>query len=321
MTQSAVAQHGALALASSKCFAEMSREHAIGGFAKSTLRPENCQPNTMAGQSPQLLQPADSQFELSFVIPAYNEAGQMPRLLKVIRDFAATAPQPIEAIIVDDGSRDGTIPSIRTTLRVSAVERVEVPNLVLRVLRSPRNRGKGHAVRTGVLAANGRHVLLCDADLSAGLEELGRLQQEIDRGADIAIGSRDMPDARLDPPQPQFRRRLATIFRNLRRFLILPDLNDTQCGFKLLTREAAKLVFAHQHENGWLMDCEVLAIARTHDLIIREVGIVWRNRRQSRVNIWRDGPAALWSLFGLRMRFGRCGPKRGTSDQEVMQSH
>lgn len=278
-------------------------------FAKLRLHPENYWPNMMVGQTQQSSQPADGQFDLSLVIPAFNEAGQMPRLLKAIREFAAAGPSPIEAIIVDDGSRDGTIPSIRTTLRVSAVERVEEPNLVLRVLRSPRNRGKGHAVRTGVAAANGQQVLLCDADLSAGLEELGRLQQEIDRGADIAIGSRDMPDARLDPPQPQIRRRLATIFRNLRRFLILPDLNDTQCGFKLFRRDAAKLVFADQHLDGWLMDCEVLAIARKHALTIREVGIVWRNRRQSRVRIWRDGPAALWSLLWLRMRFGRCGPK------------
>ncbi len=263
----------------------------------------------MAGQSTQHSHSSDPQFELSLVIPAFNEAGQMPRLLKAIREFAAAGARPIEAIIVDDGSRDGTIPAIRTTLRVSTVERVEERNLVLRVMRLPRNRGKGHAVRKGVAAASGRQLLVCDADLSAGLEELVRLQQEIEAGADIAIGSRDMPDARLDPPQPSIRRRLATLFRNLRRHLILPDLHDTQCGFKLFTSDAAKLVFANQRENGWLMDCEILAIARKHNLTIREVGIVWRNRRQSRVRIWRDGPAALCTLVRLRMRFGRCEPR------------
>lgn len=245
---------------------------------------------------------------LSLVIPAFNEAGQIPRLLKAIKEYSESSRETIEALIVDDGSRDGTIPAIRAELRISSVERFEQNNLILRVLRSQRNRGKGHAVRTGVAAADGKQILICDADLSAGLEEVVRLQSELDRGADIAIGSRDLPDSQLAPPQPWHRRRLAAMFRNIRRRLILPDLNDTQCGFKLLTRDAANLVFAEQRENGWLMDCEMLAIARKHNLSIREVGIAWRNRRHSRVRIWRDAPAALVSLARLRLRFGKCAP-------------
>lgn len=234
--------------------------------------------------------------ELSIVVPAYNEARRVGRTLAALRDYAAQSGVRCEVIVVDDGSRDGT---------ADVVRQFDSKPLLLRLLANADNRGKGYSVREGVLAATGDVSLMCDADLSTPIEELRKLRGWLERSYDVVIGSRDMPDSRLDPPQPLTRRWMARTFRALRRRLLLPALQDTQCGFKLFRREAAREIFSRARVDGWLFDCEVLGIADRLGYRIKEIGVVWRDDPDSRVRAWRESLTALPTLLSIRRRVNR----------------
>lgn len=244
---------------------------------------------------------------LSIVLPACNEGERLPATLAAAATFAATERLPAELLVVDDGSSDNTAAVAQSCGNIP-----DTPPLVL--LRHPRRRGKGAAVRTGVLAARGEMILIADADHSAPFSEFTALLAELQRGADIAIGSRDVPGAQLAPPQPLVRRLLAWGFRALRRRVLLPDLRDTQCGFKLFRAAAAQAIFPHARVDGWLGDLEALALGRRLGFRIAEVGIAWRDRRGSRVRPLRDAPAVLRDLFRIRAAVRRlpAPPARST---------
>lgn len=231
--------------------------------------------------------------KLSIIMPAFNEATRIGSSLEAICGCLGVAGEDVELIVVDDGSRDETADIVRA---------FAAEPLTLRLLANSKNRGKGHAVRAGVLASRGDQILVCDADLSTPIEELAKLRHWLDRGYDIVIGSRDMPDSRLDPPQPPLRRWAAWIFRAIRRRLLLSELRDTQCGFKLFRGEVAREVFAAAQEDGWLYDCETLLLAVRRGYRIKEVGVAWRNRSPSRVHLLRDAAPTLLGLLRLRRR-------------------
>lgn len=240
--------------------------------------------------------------QLSIVIPAWNEQRRLPGTLRSLAEFAAAGDPTVELVVVDDGSTDATPNAIEQFDRFlkrlpPAVER---PFLV--VLHNAVNRGKGHAVRRGMLAATGPLRLMCDADLSTPIEEWPRLAAQISNGCDIAIGSRDLPESRLDPPQPFLRHAPALLFRALRRRLLLKQIRDTQCGFKLFTAAAAQRVFELATVDGWLFDCEVLALAERLGLRTAEVGVTWRNDRDSRVSPLREALRTLPELRRIRRR-------------------
>ncbi|MBI5863305.1 MAG: glycosyltransferase family 2 protein [Planctomycetes bacterium] len=239
--------------------------------------------------------------DLSIVIPAYDEAEAIGVTLRTIADHFADRGRRVELIVVDDGSSDGTADAVRAACGAAAGGgRFAVSDSVsLRVLRSP-HLGKGGAVRLGGLAAGGECVLICDADLSTPIDELGKLERWLATGFDVVIGSRDMPDSQLSPPQPLRRRLLAWAFRALRRRIALPEIHDTQCGFKLLTRRAAQAVFAAQKLDGWLFDCEILMLAQQSGMRIKEVGVRWHDRADSRVRPLRDAWPVLRDLLKLR---------------------
>lgn len=231
--------------------------------------------------------------ELSIVIPAYNEVRRLGTTLERLRDYAARCGTATEILVVDDGSTDGTADLTRA---------FDAGPAELRLLTNPTNRGKGAAVRQGMLAATGDVFLMCDADLSTPIEELDKLRPWLNAGYDIVIGSRDRPESHLDPPQPWLRRRLAALFRSLRRRLILPDVLDTQCGFKLFRREVARDLFSRLTVDGWLFDCEVLALAVRAGYRIKEVGVMWRHMPPSRVGVGRAALTAVPTLLKLRWR-------------------
>lgn len=234
--------------------------------------------------------------DLTIVVPALNEAGRIGRTIERIGAWAESRSRSCELIIVDDGSTDATR---------DAVARTVCGAISVRVLTHPRNLGKGAAVRTGVLAGDGAMVLTCDADLAVPIEELAKLEPWLDRGFDVVIGSRDMPDSVLDPPQPLHRRLMALTFRAIRRRLMLADIRDTQCGFKLFRGEVARSVFGRQTMTGWTFDCEVLGIARRMDCKIKEVGVLWRDDGDSRVRPIRAIIPALIGLVAIRRRLRR----------------
>lgn len=245
-----------------------------------------------------------AEFALSIVIPAFNEAHRLGTTLERLRQYARQRGEAWEVVVVDDGSTDATGDVARGFSSAP---------LTVQLLVNPANRGKGHAVARGMLAASAEVLLMSDADLSTPIEELERLRAWLDRGHDVAIGSRDMPDSQLDPPQPLLRRWMAAVFRGLRRRLMLPAVRDTQCGFKLFRREAARAVFARQTIGGWLFDCEVLGLAERMGYRVKEVGVVWQHHPHSRVSVLREALTALPTLLAIRRRLKHVerGARRG----------
>ncbi len=233
--------------------------------------------------------------ELSIIIPAFNEASRLPPTLDAIRQYVLRAGGSAEVVVVDDGSTDGTA-SVAVGMTSDAVP--------VRVLVNDTNRGKGHSVRRGVMETRGAWVLMVDADLSTPMEELSKLWAAADRGAHICIGSRDQADSVLDPPQTWLRRVTSRAFRELRRRVVLPELYDTQCGFKLFRGEVAREVFPAVTTPGFAFDVEVLYRARRLGYAIAEVGVLWRDNRDSRVRTVRDGVRMLRDVLALRQRVG-----------------
>jgi dolichyl-phosphate beta-glucosyltransferase len=222
------------------------------------------------------------------VIPAFNEAGRLPGTLTRVREYLAARGSSHEILVVDDGSVDGT----ERAARAAGDE--------VRVLRHAPNRGKGYAVRRGMLAATGELRLMSDADLSTPVEELGKLEREIERGFDVAIASRALPGARIEVRQPAYREAMGRLFNVLVQALLLPGLGDTQCGFKLFTAEAAETAFGAARLDGFSFDVEALYVARRRGLRIAEVPVVWRNDAATRVGIGR-GSAAFLDLVRIRL--------------------
>ncbi len=237
---------------------------------------------------------AQSQPELTIVIPAYNEAALIESTLEAVAAFVRERGLDTEVLVIDDGSTDGT-----GQLARQAMERLGLSG---RVIRQEPNAGKGMAVRRGMLEAAGRLILMTDADLSTPLEEYDKLRQAIAQGADIAIASRAVPGARLEPPQPWWRQSLGQLFAFVRRMIVLPGLRDTQCGFKLWRREPAREAFSRQTIIGWAFDAEVLYIADRLGYRIAELPVLWRNRRESKVRVLRDAPSVLRDLLTIRRR-------------------
>jgi dolichyl-phosphate beta-glucosyltransferase len=225
---------------------------------------------------------------VSVVIPAYNEAERLPPTLASVRRFLEDWGRPYEIVVVDDGSFDATAERARQAGGPFAT-----------VLANGRNRGKGHSVRRGMLAATGEVRLMCDADLSTPIEELPRLLSRLDDGHDVAIGSRALPDSRVEVRQPFYRESLGRLFNGLVRFLLLSGLHDTQCGFKLFTARAARLSFEPARLDGFSFDVETLFIARRRGFKIAEVAVTWRNDAASRVGMAR-GALAFFDLLRIR---------------------
>jgi len=227
---------------------------------------------------------SSSDLTLSVVIPAFNEEQRLGPTIEELAAFLDGHGWAYEILVVDDGSTDGT---------VALAHRIAALRPAVRVLATAPNRGKGHAVRVGMLAAKGAFVLMTDADGSTPASELPRLLRPLLLGrAAIAIGSRYAPGA-TPADQPLWRRlwsRLANVF--IQRTLV-PGVRDTQCGFKVFTAQAARELFSRATVDGWAFDLEVLALARRLRLRVAEIPVAWKDDRRSRVRPWRD----LWNVI------------------------
>lgn len=226
---------------------------------------------------------------LSVVIPAYNEELRLPRSLERLRGFLDARGESYEILVADDGSRDAT----REAARAAG-------GGALRVLAADRNHGKGHAVRRGMLAALGERILMTDADLSTPIEEVVKLEAALDAGADVAIGSRAVAGARIEVRQGALREAAGRAFNRLVRLLLLPGIQDTQCGFKLWRADAARQAFTPLRLEGFSFDVEALYVARRNGRRIVEVPIVWRNDAATRVS-GLSGARAFLDLVRIRL--------------------
>jgi dolichyl-phosphate beta-glucosyltransferase len=237
---------------------------------------------------------SDAPVALSLVVPAWNEARRLPPTLDRIREWLDASGESHEVIVVDDGSDDAT---------AEVAERAAAGWPQLEVLRLGENRGKGAAVRAGMLRARGAHRAFSDADLSAPIEELARLRAHLTGRCTVAIASRDVPGSDIQVHQPVWRELMGRLYNLLLRLVVLRGISDTQCGLKVFTADAAVACFEPLRTERFGFDAEVLVRARRHGWEIAEVPVRWRHVEESRVGSLRDSTRMLVDL--ARLRLGR----------------
>jgi glycosyltransferase involved in cell wall biosynthesis len=237
---------------------------------------------------------------LSIVIPAYNEENRLPNTLEQVFHFLAKQPFASEILVVENGSDDRTF-----EIAQQFADRLQN----VRVLRSEQ-RGKGLAIQHGVMAAVGEYVFMCDADLSMPVEEISKFIPPQLENVDIAIASREAPGS-IRYNEPYYRHFTGRVFNTLIRFLILPGLQDTQCGFKCMRAQVAREIFPYQTLTGWAFDVELLYIARLHGYRIVEIPIDWYFNADSKISVLRDSLRMFLDLLRIRRnaRRGLYDPK------------
>ena len=234
---------------------------------------------------------------LSLVIPAYNEAVRLPPYLDTIHGhFTEQLASQYEVIVVDDGSSD-QLPEVLSEISLDWQQ--------LRTIRHPQNKGKGAAVRTGILASFGQRILFADADGATPIEEECRLRQAIDAGADVAVGSRLIDAEGVVRSRTRNRAAIGHTFATMVHCLFSVSVTDTQCGFKMFRAEPGRRLLALSQENGYLFDIEVLALAEQLGYRVVEVPISWSDQPGSRMHMWRESPGILAGLWRVRRRLRR----------------
>jgi glycosyltransferase involved in cell wall biosynthesis len=230
---------------------------------------------------------------LSIIIPAYNEGSpdRLPKSLREIDAFVTAQPFDVEVIVVNNNSRDNTLQIAEEAARTQPY---------LRVMTEMRQ-GKGAAVKTGMLAARGQYLFICDADLSMPIEEVVKfIPPQLD-GYDIAIASREAPGSRrID--EPELRHVMGRVFNFIVRVMAVHGLDDTQCGFKCFRRDVALALFPMQTIDGWAFDVELLFIAQRRGYKIIEIPITWYYKPQSKINPLRDSINMVVETFRIRMK-------------------
>lgn len=259
--------------------------------------------------------------KISLVFPVYNESGRLAQTFEQVAAWLAAPPRtPAEVILADDGSEDGTLALLEEFAR-------QRPGSV-QVLRLP-HRGKAATVRDGVLAARGELVLFSDADLSVPLDDAALLIAAIEDGADVAIGSRELPGATREA-EPAYRHLMGRAFNQVVQVLLVPGIQDTQCGFKMFRRAAGRGIFESLrcHAVGTrpvrgpmvtAFDVELLFLARQRGLRIDEVPVHWTHGPGSKVRpvldslrMLRDVLHVRWAALRGAYRDGSTnGPRHG----------
>lgn len=232
----------------------------------------------------------------SVIIPAFNEAVRLPLYLDEVVGYFDGRGEPYEVLVVDDGSTDDT---------AARVERLTRLQPRVRLLRLGRNAGKGAAVRRGMLAVSGRWRLFADADGATPIAELKRLEPALAAGADLAIGSRVLPDPSVSVVAQPHRVRAGRVFNWLVARLGLRAVADSQCGFKAFTAAAAERLFSRLGTDGFGFDVELLLLAQALGYRIVEVPVNWTDQPGSKVTVLKDGPRMLWQIVRARIRVRR----------------
>jgi hypothetical protein len=243
--------------------------------------------------------PAESPF-LSLVIPAYNESERLPVALDAVKAYLVRQPYTAEVLVVDDGSADGTPALVKARSEAwPALRLIEAPH-----------RGKGHAVKLGLLESRGRYTFFCDADFSMPVEEIAKFLPDALGDFDVAIASREGPGAHRYG-EPIYRHLMGRVFNTFVRWAVLPGIQDTQCGFKCLRGELARQLASIQTVDGWGFDVELLCAARLWGCQIIEVPIDWHHSASSRIHPLRDSWQMARESLAVRRnaRRGRYGPE------------
>ena len=228
--------------------------------------------------------------DLSIIIPSYNEESRLPATLERIAEYLSSYGREAEVLVVDDGSKDGTA-------AVAEYFRIKIPTL--RVVSNGVNRGKGYSVRHGMQEAHGRIALFTDADLSAPIEEAGKLIDALDT-YDLAIGSRAMDRSLISVHESPFREFAGIIFNKIVRSILWLPFVDTQCGFKAFRRERCGILFEQQKIEGFGFDPELLFLARRHGLRVVEIPVRWGHSPATKVSMLHDSIQMFIDVFTIR---------------------
>ena len=230
---------------------------------------------------------------LSIIIPAHNEEKRLPGTLEQVFAFLRKQSYESEVVVIENGSNDRTY---------EIAKEFESQHKNLRVIHEE-GRGKGLAIHRGMMEARGEYRLMCDADLSMPIEEISKFIPALEQ-ADIAIASREAKGA-VRYNEPLYRHLGGRGINLIIRLLILPGLQDTQCGFKCFRAQIAKDLFKHQTLWGWSFDIELLFVARRHGYRIREVPIDWYYQSDSKVNALRDALRMISDIFRIHINAWR----------------
>ncbi len=239
----------------------------------------------------------------SLIIPAFNESSRIENCIRSAARWARSRPGDWdwEVILVDDGSADDTVARAR---RFAGEEKFDV-----RVVSYGQNRGKGAAIRAGVLESSGDPVLVSDTDLSTPLSEWVKLAEQLPTHP-IAIGSRALQHDLVRRRQPFYRQFMGRTFNRFVRLLTVRGIGDTQCGFKLFRGDVARELFREARVDRFAYDVEILYLAQRRGIAIAEVPVVWVNSPDSRVHVVRDSLRMLWDLLRIRWMH-RAGKPQG----------
>jgi glycosyltransferase involved in cell wall biosynthesis len=227
----------------------------------------------------------------SIVIPAYNEGARLAPTLDEVLAYVRQQGWDVEVIVVNDGSTDNTAEIVRA---------FAAKDPLLRLVENPGNRGKGYAVRNGMLQARGEVVVFSDADLSSPIEEMPKLLASVAAGADIAMGSRWLRPELQIHRQSLHRQLFGRVFNVLNRLILGLRFKDTQCGFKAFTRRAAQMILPLQRIERWGFDPEILFLARKFGLRVDEVAVRWGHVGGTRINPLVDGARMFQEMVRIR---------------------
>lgn len=231
---------------------------------------------------------------LSIIIPAYNEEKRIGPTLSNTYEFLKTKSYNYEVIIVDDGSDDGTLFQVQNS-ELAKIDK-------LKIIRNSTNKGKGYSVKNGILISSGDFILFSDADLSTPIKEADKLFHHVEKGYDIVIGSRSIVGSDVKIHQPFYREGMGRVFNKLVKLLLIKGFSDTQCGFKLFVGGVARKIARELTINGFCFDVEMLYLAKKKGYRIAEVGVVWQNSSQSKVQVIRSSLSMFIDLFKIKKR-------------------
>jgi dolichyl-phosphate beta-glucosyltransferase len=226
---------------------------------------------------------------LSIIIPAYNEEDRLPQSLNKILQFIQQQAYTSEIILVENGSSDRTL----------AIARAFSEHFPALKVYHESQKGKGLAVKTGMLQAGGDYRFICDVDLSMPVEDINQFLPPAVSDADVTIASREAPGAQRFG-EPEYRHLIGRVFNTLVRLIALPGLQDTQCGFKCFKGAVAEKLFPHLTITGWTFDVELLFMARRQGYSIKEIPIHWYYSPHSKVHVLRDSLRMALDLLRIR---------------------
>ncbi len=239
--------------------------------------------------------------DISIIIPAYNEAKRISPTIQEILEYFTSRKQTFEVLIVNDGSQDDTD---------TVVKKISKDNDALKLINLEKNKGKGNAVREGVLVAQGDLILITDADGSSPINEIERLKKVLQASAaDLVVGSRALLSSETLVEARPGRKLFGRIFNLLVNLIAVPEIKDTQCGFKLFKKRAAQFLFQKQMFPRYSFDVEILCIAHRAGLKISEVPINWHHVAGSKVNVIRDGIRMAFDTIKISLYYRRINPK------------